>query len=190
MTKVDKRIEKTRACIRQAFVEMLTEMDYEAITVAELAKRASIDRKTFYLHYKGKDDLLHGLEEEHSREVRQLLEGLHWSNDALPDPTALYSTLIQAFELIAPIHRRVALTPSYAFILNDELEFLRSAFYDALRNHTAISDEQLDLYAEYYAGGILALYWRWLRSGESMPFSSVVDIAVNASCHGVGTILS
>ena len=190
MPKLDRRIEKTRACIREAFIELLQEKDYEAITVAELAKRADIDRKTFYLHYKGKDDLLHNLEEEHAREVRQLLGELSWSNTVLPDASALYGALAEAFETIAPIHRRIALTPSYAFILIDELRLLHTAFYDALRDHTTIPNDQLDLYAEYCAGGVLALYWRWLSSGETQPFATVVATAIDATCHGIGKIVS
>lgn len=190
MTKVDRRIERTRASIRQAFVEMLTEMDYDAITVAELTKRACIDRKTFYLHYKDKDDLLHNLEKEHSQEVRRLMTGLTWSDDVLPDITSLCTALAEAFETIAPVHRRIAQTPSYAFILIDELALLQEAFRDTLQGRTALSPEHLDLYAEYYAGGVLALYWRWLRTGETTPFTTVVSTAVDAIYHGTATIVT
>ena len=168
---------------------MLTEKDYEAITVAEIAKRANIDRKTFYLHYKGKDDLLHHLEEEHAQEIRRLLSELEWTNAALPDMGTLRTALAEAFETIAPVHRRIALTPSYAFILIDELQLLQAAFKDAPSERTQLSGDQLDLYAEYCAGGILALYWRWLRTGEAAPFTEVVDIAVDATCHGIGHAL-
>lgn len=189
MVKVDRRVEKTQACIRNAFVDMLTEMDYEAITVAELAKRANIDRKTFYLHYKSKDDLLHSLEEEHAQEIRRLLSELEWSSGALPDMGTLQNALAEAFETVAPVHRRVALTPSYAFILIDELRLLQTAFRDVLAECTQLAGDQLELYAEYCAGGLLALYWRWLRTGETTDFGTVVTTAVDATCHGIGRVM-
>ena len=54
----DLRVRKTKESIRRAFEEMICEMDYEQITVKELADRALINRKTFYLHDETLDDLL------------------------------------------------------------------------------------------------------------------------------------
>ena len=56
--KEDLRVRKTKKAIRDAFEEMICEMDYEQITIKELAARAQINRKTFYLHYTDLDDLL------------------------------------------------------------------------------------------------------------------------------------
>lgn len=49
--KTDLRVLKTREAIKNAFREMVCEMDADEITVKELTERAMIHRKTFYLHY-------------------------------------------------------------------------------------------------------------------------------------------
>lgn len=49
--KTDLRVKKTRAAIKNAFKEMIMEMSPSEIQVKELAERAQIHRKTFYLHY-------------------------------------------------------------------------------------------------------------------------------------------
>ena len=49
--KTDLRVKKTQAAIKRAFKEMIMEMSPSEIQVKELAKRAEIHRKTFYLHY-------------------------------------------------------------------------------------------------------------------------------------------
>ena len=49
--KTDLRVLKTRNAIKTAFKEMVMEMDASEIQVSELAERAMIHRKTFYLHY-------------------------------------------------------------------------------------------------------------------------------------------
>ena len=59
----DLRVVKTREAIRDAFQTMICEMDYDQITVKELARRARINRKTFYSHYTGLDDLLQQLQQ-------------------------------------------------------------------------------------------------------------------------------
>ena len=60
----DLRVRKTREAIHRAFQELICEKDYDQITVKELAQRAQINRKTFYLHYDSLDELLGELQEE------------------------------------------------------------------------------------------------------------------------------
>ena len=56
--RTDLRVVKTRKAIRGAFLGLLTEKDYAAITVQDILDRALINRKTFYNHYHDKRDLL------------------------------------------------------------------------------------------------------------------------------------
>ena len=46
-------------------MEMLLDVGFDGITVKEMTEKANISRKTFYLHYLGKYDLLnnHGTAE-------------------------------------------------------------------------------------------------------------------------------
>ena len=45
----DLRVQKTITAIDQAFEELILTNDYEKITVAELARRARINKKTFHV---------------------------------------------------------------------------------------------------------------------------------------------
>ena len=54
----DRRTRYTRQVIQEAFFELLREKDFERISVADLCRRADINRGTFYLHYVDKYDLL------------------------------------------------------------------------------------------------------------------------------------
>ncbi|MCQ2007662.1 hypothetical protein NOF63_06315 [Limosilactobacillus fermentum] len=45
----DLRVQKTMTAIYQAFEELILTTDYEKITVAELARRARINKKTFHV---------------------------------------------------------------------------------------------------------------------------------------------
>ncbi len=48
---------RTRDLIRQAFLELLFEHDFPAVTMAAVAERANIGRSTLYEHFRTKDAL-------------------------------------------------------------------------------------------------------------------------------------
>ena len=58
MLKEDARILKTKNKLVEVFLEMLSENDFEDITVNQLCSAADIRRATFYKHFKDKEDFL------------------------------------------------------------------------------------------------------------------------------------
>ena len=58
MSTQDRRITKTRKAIYQAFLQLLNQKDYEAITVQEIIDLADVGRSTFNSHYESKELLL------------------------------------------------------------------------------------------------------------------------------------
>ena len=62
--KSDPRIRKTRSAIRGAFIRLMQEKDFDAITVKDIAECAQINRKTFYAHYETKEQLFAQMLEE------------------------------------------------------------------------------------------------------------------------------
>lgn len=57
--RLDPRVRRTRQLLRQALWELIPEKGYEAITIQDIADRATLNRTTFYLHYHDKADLLY-----------------------------------------------------------------------------------------------------------------------------------
>ncbi len=49
--KTDRRTLYTRMVLKEAFLELLAEKEYGALTVSALCERADVTRATFYLHY-------------------------------------------------------------------------------------------------------------------------------------------
>lgn len=56
----DRRSVRTRAALRDALLTLMTERDWEDISVQDVCAHADIARSTFYLHYASKDALLQG----------------------------------------------------------------------------------------------------------------------------------
>src|SRR5688500_8340484 len=55
--KQDRRSQRTQHLLSAAFVQLLREKSYGAITVSDIIERANVGRSTFYSHYQDKDDL-------------------------------------------------------------------------------------------------------------------------------------
>ena len=57
VNEADPRVKRTRKLLQQAFVELLSEKPFDAITVQDIAARSTINRATFYAHFVDKYDL-------------------------------------------------------------------------------------------------------------------------------------
>jgi len=54
----DQRVERTRERLGLALLALIQERPIDEVTVQDVLNRASVGRSTFYLHFRGKDDLL------------------------------------------------------------------------------------------------------------------------------------
>ncbi|MGB7342122.1 MAG: TetR/AcrR family transcriptional regulator [Phototrophicaceae bacterium] len=55
--KIDPRVRRTRKLIKQAFIDIMMDKGFDAMSVQDIADQAEINRATFYAHYTDKFDL-------------------------------------------------------------------------------------------------------------------------------------
>ncbi|ANY69403.1 TetR family transcriptional regulator [Paenibacillus sp. BIHB 4019] len=72
MAKVDRRILKTQEALKKAVIDLMSEKNFDDITIQDLSDRANVSRGTIYLHYMDKFDLLDKLIEEHINVLREM----------------------------------------------------------------------------------------------------------------------
>jgi len=71
--KTDPRILRTQQLIKDAFVDLLEEMDVEKMTVSKIAERATVSRVTFYLHYRDIPDMLEKLADNMIEDIHRII---------------------------------------------------------------------------------------------------------------------
>lgn len=82
---MDKRIEKTKHGIYNAFIEMRSKKDLEHISVKELCELSNINKSTFYAHYLDIYDLSDKIESEITAEIMKEIN----IDDLIENPASL-----------------------------------------------------------------------------------------------------
>jgi AcrR family transcriptional regulator len=97
----DPRARRTRRLLLDAFSALMQERSYGRITVGDIAARATVNRATFYLHFRDKDALLDEVLREWTRQRLDLAAPLPPSRD----PAYLQVLLIGVCEFLARMDR-------------------------------------------------------------------------------------
>ena len=94
-TKVDPRVTRTHSLLIGALGELMQEKSFEAITVSEIAERATLNRVTFYAHFQDKYELLEAATREMIR--KQVDTALPQRNPFAEDKVAALLRLVCTF---------------------------------------------------------------------------------------------
>lgn len=168
MAKVDRRILKSQESMKKAVIELMTEKNFDDITIQDIADRANINRGTIYLHYQDKFDLLDKLIEAHINELREMGDWackLDWSNALLPffeyfEKNYLFFSTMLASKGAPSFRNRLI-----AFVM---IGFKEEIDKESGRNTDLNEDVMLQYAGTAYVG---VIEW-WIRNG--MPYSPKV----------------
>ena len=94
----DKRFEKTEYLIKSTFFEMVK--SNKKITISEIAKKANIDRKTFYLHYESIESLYKVFMKDAESSLIEELDRLDFFNskDSIKTFVQAYRTIFISYK--------------------------------------------------------------------------------------------
>ncbi|OPJ61381.1 TetR/AcrR family transcriptional regulator [Clostridium chromiireducens] len=92
---MDRRIEKSKKAITDALIKLMTEKDFEKITINEIADLANVNRGTVYFHFSDKYDLLNYCIETH---LNELVLSCHLGEDI--DNFSSKHSLLRTFEYL------------------------------------------------------------------------------------------
>lgn len=95
----------TKETIQRALLDLLKDKDFAKISVAEIAKQAHINRGTFYLHYKDKDELFEALQHDVLRQLEQCV--LHTKIEFSLESPKRYELLQYTVNLFTYIEQHV-----------------------------------------------------------------------------------
>lgn len=168
--KIDPRIERTQEALRGALMALIEEKGFDSISVQDITERARLNRATFYLHYRDKQDLLIRMSEAVFDRLVAEAGPIDHENLALQKPP---QQLVVIFQHLAK-HRdfyRVVLgrsgVPAFVARMREYLVTFTQPRIASLHTLYPAAVPILDdrFISEYVAGALLGIIIWWLENG-------------------------
>ncbi len=185
--KRDRRYRKTEKAIQEAYFSLVKEKKSQ-ITVAEIARRADIDRKTFYLHYDTPEEVLVRFCQERLSRLNEILQ----KENFLRSPSYIrgaFSMLNEVLEEDMDIYREISTGTIYNFFWERVENTFKKAVYAMFRNHFEAEEDELALMLVFYTSGIIAAYRKWLSGELQGSLDVIADKIAFLSMQGISGYL-
>ncbi|MDR9855688.1 TetR/AcrR family transcriptional regulator [Paenibacillus sp. VCA1] len=169
MSKVDRRIRKSQEAIKMAVIELMIEKNFDQITVQDISDRADVSRRTIYLHYMDKFDLLDKLIEEHIDEMRELCN----STDDDADYMDMGLIWFEYFESHSLFFSALLASKGSPFFRNRFLEFFLQELKKKENDTPEGSNQELtdgeDVDFQFLGAAIVGVVEWWFKNGKPHP---------------------
>lgn len=184
---MDRRVQKTKTAIQGAYFELLREKNTSRVTVAELARRANIDRKTFYLHYESTEDILREFSRDKIQELLFLLERDDFFERPF-DIAGLFGALNLLIEEHLDFYRYAAGNENWNFFWAQVQEILIGTMREVYAGEVELTAEEFTIYARYTASGVLAAYRSWLKGEIPVSIEELAHVTGRAAFLGIQSV--
>ncbi len=165
--KSDLRTIQTKESIKKALYKLAEDKSFDEVSVTDITKKAMINRSTFYLHYRDKEDLLQSLCDETLHELKKYKSYLtkeavfqcRRSGAPLPHLVPVLSYIEKNSDFFNTILKSSA---KYSFFIDLSKEFIP-------RLKSLIPDFEPDETALIYGSGIMItstgyIFSKWIKN--------------------------
>lgn len=184
----DRRVEKTRNAIINALKEMIIEKDFNEITIKELAERANINRKTFYLHYESMEEILFDVTVELSEQVFESLNNKGFFDPNVIGITPLIETINELINSNYELTRKLISANSYRFFSRNIKDLIKDAVIRKIKKHIDMSEYKMNLVGDFIASGLSKLLKDWFEN-QQLTINEVSAFASNLIYGGIKGII-
>ena len=177
----DLRVKKTQATIKKAFKEMIMEMSPSEIQVKELAERAQIHRKTFYLHYSCIEALFEDM-------IQDIATAYYEKIDVIPADmpmTEVNRVFFEYFSSAEPYVERLMCAPEYQEFFDKSLRVILMQHNRARHNPYAyLPQEEQNIINIFLTKSSNNMYRQWAADGKKIPLERIIELTGELLTHG------
>ena len=163
--KPDRRAQRTRDRLGNAFLELSLEKPIRDITVQEVLDRSSVGRSTFYVHYRDKDDLLFSQLERFLEMTSTLLTTRREKSNRVVPVAEIFDHIGNQNKLYRAISESGHLEEFYQLAQGYYARGIEKRLRDTGR-FSAVPKRELAARSTALAGSMISLLRWWLDRGE------------------------
>jgi len=168
--KVNPLAAQSKEWLLDALLQLMSEKNYNDITIKELTKRADLDRKTFYRHFNNKDELL-------MLPLAEAFEQYVIGVQKLPDSKTTKDILVVYFQICLKYMDYLMLLHANDLLLNvltkfqEYLPILSDIFSNDTKIHKRTSYETF-----FQVGGFWNVTRQWIIDGAKETPEEMAEI--------------
>ena len=163
--------EQSKKTIAEAMLEVMKIYDYKEITVTQITQEAQVSRKTFYRHFRDKDEVLKHLFDSLYQECISSItnRGIHHYWDVVQ---CLFDFWEKHSETLKLMNQSNLLPQLFEESYGRSFEVFRSVKSEDIAEHYKA---QLPYLLAYSIGGMNSMLIKWIENGMSIPSSTLIS---------------
>ncbi|MFD2370072.1 TetR family transcriptional regulator [Brevibacillus gelatini] len=180
----DPRVMRTRQLIREAFRDLLRSKEFDAISVKDIAQKATINRATFYAHYEDKYALLEEITEQVFREMvpEQVMNAREFTVEICDQLILLTHRYILDFYQICRMDSK-----SIAELVDEKVKKMLQQIIESIFSKGHYTDRrQIKVISAMTGSAIYGAAHYWLTVGENNRTDLLVDMVRPYVMNGLG----
>ena len=185
--KNDRRILRTRKLLWEALAALIQEKDYAEITIQDIADRANVNRVTFYLHYRDKQDLLEKSVELIFDDLASRIQPLTGEAFRLDIPPEGMTQVYQFIAENAKFYRIILGENGIPFLIERLRKFLTELTVQRFQMLVPPGSQgpiPLAIVAPYAAGALIGMISWWLENDMPIPPEEFSHQTLLLTAHG------
>lgn len=171
---MDRRVKKNQAAIMNALMQLITEKDFEKITINEIAERADINRGTVYSHYSDKYDLMDKCLEAHLYHLIESCSSVD-ETETYPSKSSLLRTLGQ-LEQNGLFYRSLLSNKGIPFFRNHlQKQMSNQVMEQIVENNLGQSELSKDILVQFLSSAIVGVIEWWLTQQKPCSVEEITE---------------
>ena len=160
---LDKRVERSRALLMDALLDLMRSQPYSKISVAQICEHSQVARPTFYLHYRSKDDLFRGYIEVMFLEFYEQTEK-HFTQTPKADPI-IGEIMFRQWSDNRELAKLMATDEVEGLLLNEFKRYVERIMqrYISVHNLPIQNTPLLPYIVDFIAGASFMVIMRWIK---------------------------
>lgn len=170
---VDKRVIRTKAAIRSAFLELVQQQDIAMISISNLVEKAEITRSTFYMYYSSVSAVRDDIENEIIDHVERVMGEGDWLK-SMVDPYPMLSAITSEISRYDEYNRYLLSGTQSGRLLEKLNQKIVAAFVDFVSsNNVDIDIARAKYIAAFISAGTCECFRLWYNHQSTLTLQEL-----------------